>query len=370
LEYGLRGAYPVHWTSLVRPAGGNFTLVGRRERATGALLAALVQLALIVMWVKQTHVDSPWARSGIPDAVVDIQYFPPSAASGVRRSGPRPAKAPLSVPTVTPPLNTITLSLPREPPVEPPKPVEEPQIAKQREMSEHDAAEFRRQWAQLQDDMQKKALDDATHHNLKTETRERARQLDSEMAKVRESDKPIQTVLREHGQQSEHDSRQDAIDGSIFAGELCVTGSRGEADVQIALPCMGENFVTDFSWYARLRAPKRGEPSYHPVDPNSRVYVREFKFSPATLAAFEDASVQLRKIQVTMRMVYLPDLRYPLQLLSRDNNAGAIGAEAFGSEAELAAYLQNWADNVRRWTAPRTPVPDGTPATAPKPDSP
>ena len=370
MEYGLPGAHAAHWTSLVRPAAGNFTLIGRRERATGALLAVVVQLALIAMWVTQTHVDSPWARSGIPDAVVDIQYFSPSAAPAARRSTSPRAKAPATVPTVIPPPNTITLELPREPPVEPPKPAEAPQTRRQPEMSERDAAEFRRQWAQLQDDMQKKALEDAAHHNLKTETREQARQRDSEMAKVRESDKPIRTVLREHGQQTEHDSRQDAIDGSIFAGELCVTGSRGQEDVQIALPCMGENFVTDFSWYARLRAPKRGEPSYRPVDPNGRVYVREYGFSPATLAAFEDASVQLRKIQVTMRMVYLPDLRYPLQLLSRDNNAGAIGAEAFSTEAELAAYLQNWADNVRRWTAPRTPVPEGMPAAAPKPVSP
>jgi hypothetical protein len=341
---------------LVRPASGNFRLNGRPERAISAALALLLELALIVMWVKQTHMDSPWARSGIPDAVVDIQYFPPLPASGARRSGPRPAKPRPTTPAITPP-NTITITPPRELPVEPPKPVEEPPVRKQPDMTEREADEFRRQWAQLNDDMQKKALEDNAHHNLKTESREQARLLDSEMSKVRDRDKPLQTVQRERGQQAEHTSRQDALDGSIFAGELCVTGSRGQGDVQIALPCMGENFVTDFSWYARLRAPKRGEPSYRPVDPNGRVYVRQYQFSPATLAAFEDATVQLRKIQVTMRMVYLPDLRYPLQLLSRDNNAGAIGAEAFTSEEELADYLRNWADNVRRWTAPRAADP-------------
>ena len=66
-----------------------------------------------------------------------------------------------------------------------------------------------------------------------------------------------------------------------------------------------------------------------------------------------------------MRMVYLPDLRYPFQLLSRDHNAGAIGAEAFATEAEMAAYLDSWADNVRRWTAPHAPAPAAAPSTAP-----
>jgi hypothetical protein len=362
LEHEHRGARAAHWAAAVRPAAGPCPLIGRRERSASAALAACLQLALILMWVKQTHVDSPWARSGIPDAVVALQYFPPSAATAGRRSRALPEKVPATPPTIVPPPDTITITPPQEIPIEPPRPAERPQDHKPAQMSEQDAAEFRRQWAQLQDDMQKKALDNAQHHNLRTESREDTRRLDSEMGKLRERDKPIQTVLKEHGQQTEHNSRQDALDGSIFAGELCVTGSRGQGDVQIALPCMGENFVTDFSWYARLRAPKRGEPSYRPVDPNGRVYVREYRFTPATLAAFEDAAVQLRKIQVTMRMVYLPDLRYPIQLLSRDNNAGAIGAEAFATEAELAAYLRNWADNVRRWTAPReAAAPPATP---------
>jgi hypothetical protein len=349
----MQGSPAAPWTTLARPASGGFTLVGRRERAASGVLAALFELALIVLWVRQTHVDSPWARSGIPDAQVAIEYFLPLPPSGGRRSARPPARPAPAKPVITPPRDTITIEPPRELPVEPPRPPEEPPVRRQPEMSEREADEFRRQWAQLNDDMRTKALDAAAHHELKTESREQARQLDSEMGKLRDRDKPLETLQRERGQQAEHKSRQDALDGSIFAGELCVTGSRGQGDVQIALPCVGENFVTDFSWYARLRAPKRGEPSYRPVDPTGRVYVREYRFSPATQAAFEDASEQLRKIQVTMRMVYLPDLRYPLQLLSRDNNAGAIGAEAFSSEEELAAYLRNWADNVRRWTAPR-----------------
>ncbi len=348
----------------MRPVAGRFVLVGRRERAAGALLAVLLQVTLIAIWIRQTHVDSPWARSGIPDAVVDIQYFPPFAAAP-RPAAPRRAKPP-PTPAITPPVNTITLAVPPAPAPAPPEPpVPEKPVPAQPEMSERDAAEFRRQWAQLQDDMQKKALDAAAHHNLKTETREEARQRDSEMARVRDRDKPLQTLQQERGQQTEHTNRRDSLDGSILDGELCVTGSRAEGDVQIALPCMGDNFVTDFGWYARLHAPKRGEPSYRPVDPNGRVYVRNYTFAPATRASFEAAAAQLRKIPVTIRMVYLPDLRFPFQLLSRDNNAGAIGAEAFATEAEMAAYLDNWADNVRHWNLPRAPEGGAAPAVTP-----
>lgn len=351
LDHGSESTPAVHWSWLVRPAAGRFALVGRRERGAGALLAVLLQLTLIALWIRQTHVDSPWSRSGIPDAVVDIQYFPPLAAPP-RAAGPRRAKPP--PPTITSPVNTITLDAPPAP-VPPEPPVPEKPVPQQPEMSERDAAEFRRQWAQLQDDMQKKALDAAAHHSLKTETREEARQRESEMSRVRDRDKPLEALQQERGQKTAHTNRQDALDGNILAGELCVTGSRAQDDVQIALPCMGDNFVTDFGWYSRLHAPKRGEPSYRPVDPNGRVAVRNYTFAPATRASFEAAAEQLRRIPVTIRMVYLPDLRYPFQLLSRDNNAGAIGAEAFATEAEMAAYLDNWADNVRRWTVPRAP---------------
>jgi len=368
LEYGVDRARAVHWSLLARPVADKFQLVGRRERSAGALLAVLVQAALIWVWIRQTHVDSPWARSGIPDATFGIQYFPPMTAAVPRQAGPRKAQKPPPAPTITPEVNTITVPTPQAAPVpaEPPPPPAEEKPAPQRpEMSERDAAEFRRQWAELQSDMQKKALDAAEHHNLKTETREEARQRDSEMAKLRDRDKPLLTLQQERGQQSEHKNRPDSLDGSIMDGELCVTGSRAPGDVQIALPCMGDNFVTDFSWYSRLRAPKRGEPSYRPVDPNGHVNVHNYTFSPATRASFEEATVQLRKIQVTIRMVYLPDLRHPFQLLSRDHNVNAIGAEAFASEAEMAAYLDNWADNVRRWTAQR-----GTGAGAPAPTTP
>jgi hypothetical protein len=140
-------------------------------------------------------------------------------------------------------------------------------------------------------------------------------------------------------------------DSSIFAGELCVTSAGGEAEIQLALPCVGDNYVTDFSWHERVRAPKRGELTSRTVDPTGRVYVRNFAYAPDTVAAFDEATAELGKIQVTVRMVYLPDLRFPIQLLSRDNRVGAIAAEAFSSEAELAAYLRTWAGNVRRWTA-------------------
>jgi hypothetical protein len=366
LEYGVDRDRAAQWNWLVRPVAGELRLVGRRERGAGALLAILLQVTLLWVWIRQTHVDSPWSRSGIPDAVVDIQYFAPLTAAAPRQPGPRRAPKLPPAPTITPEVNTITIPVPQPAPLpaEPQPPVEEKPVPRQPEMSERDAAEFRRQWSQLQDDMQKKAVDAAAHHNLKTETREEARQRDSEMAKLRDRDKPLETVQRERGQQTDHTNRPDSLDGNIFDGELCVTGSRAQDDVQIALPCMGDNFVTDFSWYSRLRAPKRGEPSYRPVDPNGHVYVRNYVYSPATRASFEAATVELRKIQVTMRMVYLPDLRYPFQLLSRDNNAGAIGAEAFATEAEMAAYLDNWADNVRRWTTPRVPGPGAaTPAT-------
>ena len=348
-------------------------MLGRRERSTSVLLALALELAFLALWITQTHRDNPWAKSGIPDAQFDIQYIPmmhaPSGGPRTGKNAARKAPPPAPAPTITPTEN-IAKFVPKPAPVEappppapkeeePPKPEEAP---KEKEMSAAEAEEFRRQWAALNDDLQKKALDNARHDNLRAPEEPPRQQRDSEMAKLRERDKPIQTVLAEHGQRAEHTARQDAIDGSIFAGELCVSGARGDSDVQIALPCVGDNFVTDFGWYARLRAPKRGEPSYRPIDPKGRVYVREYRFRPETLAAFADAEVELRRIQVTMRMVYLPDLRYPLQLLSRDNNAGAIGAEAFATESELADYLRHWADNVRRWNGSR-PAPAASGAT-------
>jgi outer membrane biosynthesis protein TonB len=380
LESGFRGTttahWPRHWAHIVRPAPREFTILGKRDRSLSVLLALVLELAFLALWITQTHRDNPWAKSGIPDAQVAIQYIPMMIAKG---GGPRTGKSPTHkappaqpAPTITP-TDTITKFIPKpvpEPPP-PPKPQEEApppaETPKEKEMSAAEADEFRRQWAAMNNDLQKQALDNAKRDSLKTPEEPRA-QRDSEMAKVRERDKPIQTLLAEHGQRTEHTARQDAIDGSIMAGELCVTGSRGTDDVQIALPCVGDNFVTDFGWYARLRAPKRGEPSYRPVDQNGRVFVRQHQFAPATLAAFEEASVELRKIQVTMRMVYLPDLRFPIQLLSRDNNAGAIGAEAFATEGELAAYLRNWAANVRSWSGPHAPA--AGPAAAPGDNAP
>lgn len=361
----MRRAPAAPWSALAHPAAADFAIIGRRERGVSAALALLAQLALIFIWLKQTHVDSPWARSGIPDAA-QIQYLSMDGSEqgtesgrGARRRAPGPATdlPPAKATPIPPPPDTITQWTPKEIPIEAQKP-KPPEPPKPKPLSDAAAEEFKRQWAQLQGDMQKRALDEASHHGMKADIEEPRKVRDSEMAKLRERDKPVQTLLREHGLQTEHTSHQDSIEGSIEDGELCTTGSRGEHDVQIALPCLGDNFVTDFSWYSRLKAPKRGEPSYQPVDPSGRVFVRPYRFAPATQAAFEEASNQLRKLQVTIRMVYLPDLRMPLQLLSRDNRANAIGAEAFTNEAELAEYLRNWADNVRRWTAPRPSGPE------------
>ena len=221
-------------------------------------------------------------------------------------------------------------------------------------MSQKDADDFRRQWAQMEGEVQKDALDKINHVKLSVDTEQQARERRSEMAQQRDSDKPLQTVMQERGQMTEHHNRPDALDGSILAGELCVSGSGGDGQVQLALPCVGDNYITDYSWYTRVKAPQRGPVNYRPVDPNGRVSVRNYNFAPATLTAFADATTQLHKIQVSIRMVYLPDLRMPLQLLSRDDSVGAIGVEAFGSEQELAEYLRTWADNVRKWTAPRS----------------
>ena len=350
----------MHWAS-VRPQPRELALVGRRARTAGALLAVLWELALIFIWVHQTHVDSPWGKSGIPDAVVAMQYFP---MAGEPQHAPRPARKPAAKrpkPTPVPPINTITLPAPLPSPPIPPAKAEPP--PEPPPMSDAAAAEFRRQWAQLQGDLKQQALEDARHHGLKVEPADAARQRDSEMAKLRDRDKPLQTVQQERGQRSEHANRQDS-DGDILAGELCVTGSGRDGDVQVALPCIGDNYTIDFGWYARVHAPKRGDPDYRPIDPNGHVFVRQYPFAPATLAAFDDAFEQLGKIQVTIRMVYLPDLRFPFQLVSRDRRASAVGAEAFASEAELAQYLQTWADNVRRWNAPR-PGDSAAPAAAP-----
>lgn len=352
----MRGADAAHWTSLVRPLRGNFALSGRRERAISAVLAAALELALIFMWIKQTHIDSPWARSGIPDAVYDIQYIPVDGTQQrISKAPAKPAVPKEPAPTITPNADTITLWVPPKEPVAPP-PKPEP-MPEPRTLSQDQAEEFKRQWAQMQGELQKEAVDKVNHVKLAVDGEQQAKERHSEMAQLREREKPLQTVLQEHGQKTDRENRLDALDGSILAGELCVTGGRGDADMQVALPCVGDNYITDYSWYTRVRAPQRGEINTRPIDPNGRVSVRRYTFKPATQAAFEDATEQLHKIQVTIRMVYLPELRMPLQLLSRDDSVGAIGAEAFASEEELAAYLQTWADNVRRWTAPRNGAP-------------
>jgi hypothetical protein len=341
-----------------------FVFVGRRERSASAILAVLVQLGLILMWVKQTHVDDLRGRAGNSGVVYEMRLSP---LAGAQRRGTAPTHPRRTRPTApsdqTPAqikapgaesADTISsLALPNEA-VPTPEPAKKTEPEEPPAMSDSAAAEFAKQWAQLQDDLQKKAIDDVGHHGLKSEP--------SEPAQQHQMDKTAQT-LAEQNQRAQTGHRQQRSDASIFAGELCVTSAGGEVEVQLALPCVGDDFVADFSWHARVHAPKRGEPMMRSVDPFGRVYVRDFKYAPATRAAFEEATEELQKIQVTIRMVYLPELRLPIQLLSRDNRVGAIAAEAFSSEEELAAYLRNWAQNVHRWSAAEMPT--GVPPTSP-----
>jgi hypothetical protein len=247
-------------------------------------------------------------------------------------------------PPVVPAPDAITLPpaerVPEEP-KEPPAP-EKKEPEEITALSGKAADDFARQWSQLQDDIQKRAIEDVGRQHPKLEN--------SEMAQPSPRDKAIQDQIAEHGQKSTVTRPQSLSEESIFAGELCVTGTRGERDIQLALPCVGNDYITDFGWYARVRAPKRGETMPRPVDPTGRVYVRNHTFAPATMAAFEEATTELNKIEVTIRMVYLPDLRYPIQLLSRDHRANAVAVEAFSTEEELADYLRQWSGNVHRWT--------------------
>lgn len=355
-----------HWTYVAHRAQGEFTLVSKRARRGSAVLALALQLALVVMWVLQTRVDAPPPRSGRASAPIQYLLMPSASPQGklaIAKTQATKAAKPRK-PVVTPPEDTITLPQTQPTPVEPPTPPEDPPAPRTLSMSEQQAAEFRRQWAQMQSDTQKKTIAEASHDGLRLEQERRNQERDLEMAKLRERDKSLQTVLEEHGQRPDPRQRRDNTEGSILDGELCVTGGGGERDLRIALPCLGANFITDFSWYARLHAPKRGEPSYRPLEPGGRVYVQKFAYSPDTLAAFAEATEQLQKIQVSIRMAYLPELRMPHQLLSRDSRAGAFGAEAFATEAEMAAYLRTWADNVRRWTAMR-PAPLPNPSAGP-----
>ncbi len=240
-------------------------------------------------------------------------------------------------------LETITQLAPQKMPVQSPRAQRNGEPEGRTRLSDRDAAEFSRQWAQLQDELQKKAIDDVGQHHVTFDA--------GEMGQLRQKDKSVQSALAERGQISTSTRERESVDSSIFAGELCVTSASGQSDIQLALPCVGDNYIADFSWHARVHAPKRGEPGMRQVDPTGRVFVQNFAFAPATLAAYRTAAAELAKIQVSVRMVYLPELRLPIQLLSRDNRVGAIAAEAFSTEDELAAYLRAWTESVRRWAS-------------------
>lgn len=348
------------------------TLVGRRQRVAGVVLALLVEVAFVVMWITQTKLHGAPAHAGNPDAYLVLNLLPLEGSGGGGKSGPgphrkRPARTPAKdkaandqkrketkAPQVIPAPNVITQppleKPPEQAPEQPPEQPKEPPAPEKKEpeeitvLSGKAADDFARQWSQLQNDIQKRAIEDVGRQHPKLEN--------SEMAQTSPRDKAIQDQLAEHGQKSTDRRPESLSEESIFAGELCVTGTKGERDIQLALPCVGNDYITDFGWYSRVRAPKRGETMPRPVDPAGRVFVRNHVFGPATMAAFEEASAELSKIEVTVRMVYLPDLRYPIQLLSRDHRANAVAVEAFSTEEELADYLRQWAGNVHRWTTP------------------
>ncbi len=326
---------------------GRLAAPDRRARAVSALLAILVQLVFVLVWVKETHGGAPRRRAGAR-GIVEMQLWTmaggapagtihPNARPNARNAAPKktPAPAPVEQPWAPPP----SLLQPPEPP-RPVEPVQPP-------MSAREIEEFNRQWAQLQGDMKQRVLDDARHHGLKQGPGE--------------SDQPLQKFAQADPTPSAADQASAAArprpsdDDSMFAGELCVTRAGGEDAPALALPCIGDGYTTDYGWESRVHAPRRGEPMPTTVDPVGRVMVRQHEFGAATLAALAQAQAELYKIQVTVRLVYVPDLKQPIQLLAREDRARAMSVQAFRSEEDLAAYLNEWAANVRRWTAYRGP---------------
>jgi len=338
------------WNSVARQAQGGLAPLRKRERGVSAVLAVLVQLAFIIIWVKETHVDAPRGRSGAR-GVVEMRLWSSAGTPGrgtihpnARKTTPTPAPA-KEMARREPKSESIDMDRPWVPPSFPVRTPEEPKNTEPEEppaMSQREIEEFKRQWAQLEGDMKQKALDDAEHHELKQDLSETTRPFQmfgSAPPGPADQDRKIDAPRR-----------RPADDNSMFAGELCVSRAGSDGELLLALPCIGDNYTTDFGWQSRVHAPKRGEPLPGYVNSTDRVMVHNYKFSAETLAAFEEAQAELYKIQVTMRMVYLPDLKVPIQLLSRDDRVGAISAQAFPSEHELAIYLSEWAGNVHRWT--------------------
>jgi hypothetical protein len=343
------------WNVVARQAQGGPAPLRRRERAVSVVLAVLVQLAFIFIWVRETHVDAPRGRSG-SRGVVQMRLWslagtPPRGAihPNARRATRTPAPA-KETPRRAPKSEGIDMDRPWVLPPPPVRTPEEPKKAEPEEppaMSERDVEEFNRQWAQLQGDMKQKALDDAEHHELKVDL--------SATTKTYQKFGPAQPGPADQDRKIDAAPHRRADDNSMFAGELCVSRAGSDGELLLALPCIGDNYTTDFGWQSRVHAPKRGEPMAGALDPTGRVMVRNYPFSTETLTAFEEAQAELHKIQVTMRMIYLPDLKVPIQLLSRDDRVGAISAQAFPSEHELAVYLSEWAANVHRWTTHENP---------------
>jgi hypothetical protein len=342
----MRAPTPAH------PAQDGFPPRKKRERAAIAVLAVMMQVAFIAIWVKGTHADASSGHSGPPGVFV-MRYFPMTGTApgtihpNARRAKPAPAPA-KQVPRVAPKSESITTEQPIVPPIIP-KP-EEPKSPPPDEappMSAREIEEFNRQWAQLQSDVKQKALDAAERHELKMDLSETNRPFQ------KFTDTPPAGVDRDRNTDMPRHRSED--DNSMFAGELCVSRAGPDGELSLAMPCTRDDYVTDYGWQSRVHAPDRGAPVPGTFDSSSRVIVSNYKFSAETLAAFQAAQGELYKIQVTIRMVYLPELKVPIQLMSRDNSIGAISVQAFPSEVDLAAYLVEWAGNVHRWTTHENP---------------
>jgi hypothetical protein len=323
---------------IYRADGRGLAPPGRGTRSLAALLAILVQLAFLLLWVSQYRV-TPHRGGGARSHAPLILWSLGRAPGTIHPKAQRRPDQPVPKPAVPAPKVEAVQERPwtPAPPVLPPEEPKQPEAEEAPPMTEREAEEFRRQWAQLQGEVTRKTIEESGHDGLRRD--------------LSETNRPFNRFGPADPDRKPDTSRRAAEEpNSMFAGELCVTHAGRDGELTLALPCIGDGYRTDYGWQARVHAPDRGEPLPGAVDPNGRVLVRNHAFSPEVLAAFEEAQRQLRRIQVTMRLVYLPDLRQSIQLLSRDDRVGAISVEAFVDERELAVYLREWSENVRRWT--------------------
>lgn len=322
-----------------RAGGRSLPRPSRGARGLAAALAILLQLGFLLLWANQHHLAARRSGGGQRGRLLTLWSIPLSTSAihpnAKRKDSPPTPAAPAT--QVEAAQDRPWLPTPIPPPAPPPEAPKTPAVEEAPPMSEREAEEFRRQWAQLQGDVTKKAIDDADHAGLRRDLRDLNQPL-------------VRFGPAEPDNKPDTSRRPPDESNSMFAGELCVSHAGTDGELSLALPCIGDGYRTDYGWRARVHAPDRGDPLPGALDPNGRVMVRNHAFSPEVLAAFEDAQIVLRRIQVTVRLIYLPDLRQSIQLLSRDDRAGAISAQAFPSEHELAVYLHEWADNVRRWT--------------------